>query len=73
MTDPAEILLPSDTRGIPLSLVRATDWTNKLATLPAETRTWSIANGFNAEAGRALLVPGKKGAVGAVLAGVSDA
>ncbi len=72
MIDPAEILRPATTRGIPLSLIRAVDWKRRNSTLPAATNSWADANGFKAEAGRVLLVPGKTGALVSVLAGASE-
>ena len=72
MIDPAKILLPFTARGIPLSLIRAAEWKLFHSNLPSETKTWADANGFKAEAGKVLLVPGKEGALAAVLAGVSE-
>ena len=72
MIDPAKILLPATARGTPILLLRAADWKKAETALPAATRAWAKANGFKAEAGRALMVPDSNGAVGQVLAGLSD-
>ena len=71
MIDPAEILLPASSRGVPLSFIRAADWTSRSAALPSDARAWAEANGFKAEAGRSLILPGQKGEVAAVLVGMS--
>ena len=73
MTDPAAILLSSSSRGIPISIVPASEWKAVRAGLPAEARSWADANGFAAEAGRTLIIPGAQGSIARVLAGVSSA
>ena len=69
MTDFANILLPSNARGIPVTLVAAADWEKKRRELAADLRDWADANGFKAQAGRILTVPGPKGELKEVLAG----
>ena len=73
MTDPAAILLSSSSRGIPISIVPASEWTAVRAGLPADSRSWADAHGFAAETGRILPLPGAKGSIARVLAGVSSA
>ena len=69
MTDLAEILLASASRGIPVAIVSAADWEKKRRELPAELRNWADANDFKAQAGRQLVLPGSKGEVKQVLVG----
>ncbi|MCA3561955.1 MAG: leucyl aminopeptidase family protein [Aestuariivirga sp.] len=75
MTEPAEILLASTLRGIPVDVIAAVDWATKRRDLRAEFRDWADANDFKAQAGRFLVMPGPKGQVKQVLVGAdaSDA
>lgn len=70
MIDPAEILLPSTARGVPVTLVEAGGWEKKRRECAADARAWADANGFKAQPGRVLLIPGAKGEVREALAGV---
>ena len=69
MTEPAEILLAPAARGIPLTVIEGRDWEKRRRELPADLRGWADANGFKAQAGRALAVPSPTGEVKQVLAG----
>jgi leucyl aminopeptidase len=69
MTDPAKILLPRSAGGIPLQVIAASDWKNVRDGLDPAARAWADSNGFSAQAGRSLVVPGGKGKIAAVLAG----
>lgn len=69
MTEPADILLAPAARGIPLTVIEGRDWEKKRRELPADLRGWANANGFKAQAGRALAVPSPTGEVKQVLAG----
>lgn len=69
MTEPADILLAPATRGIPLTVIEGRDWEKRRRELPADLRGWADANGFKAQAGRALAVPSPTGEVKQVLAG----
>src|SRR5690242_2775074 len=69
MTDLADILLAPTVRGCPMTVIVAADWEKTRRGLGAEMRGWADANGFKAQAGRFLAVPGKKGQVKQVLAG----
>ena len=71
MADPAKVLLPSTQRGIPLSLVLAADWPRARDRLDAPAKAWAEANGFTAQAGRFIAVPGPKGEIAQVLAGTA--
>ena len=73
MNDPATLLLSAASRGTPLAIVAASEWKKFRASLPADARSWVDANGFAAEPGRVLIIPGPKGAIARVLAGISDA
>ena len=69
MTEPADILLAPAARGIPLTVIEGRDWEKRRRELPADLRGWADANGFKAQAGRALAVPSPTGEVKQVLAG----
>ena len=69
MTDLADILLATTARAIPVTVIAAADWEKKRRELPADARNWADANGFKAQSGRHLTVPGPKGEVKQVLAG----
>ena len=75
MTDLAQILLPATARAILITVIGATEWEKKRRDLPADVRAWADANGFKAQAGRSLAMPGPKGEIRQVLAGAdaSDA
>jgi len=72
MFDPAHVLLaPSDT-GVPMALISAGEWEKTRRGLSAVARAWCEANGFKAQAGRSLCMPGASGAVEQVLVGRPD-
>ena len=75
MTEPADILLAATARGIPVTVLNGAEWEKKRRDLAAEVRSWAEANGFKAQAGRILAVPGSKGELRQVLVGAdaSDA
>jgi leucyl aminopeptidase len=73
MIDPATILLSPASRGTPLAIVAAPEWKKFRASLPADARSWAAVHGFAAEPGRVLIIPGPKGAIARVLAGISEA
>jgi len=75
MTDLAQILLAPTAQGIPVTIITASDWEKTRRELGADLRGWADANGFKAQPGRVLMVPGEKGGVKQVLAGAdaSDA
>jgi leucyl aminopeptidase len=72
MIDPAEILLPASSRGIPIALFNASHWKSSKTSLPADMRSWAEANGFAGQAGQLLVVPGSKGTIECVLAGIGS-
>ena len=69
MTDPAAILLAASARGIAIFIITAGGWKKARAALDAAARSWADGNGFAAQAGRVLLVPGAKGEIARVLVG----
>ncbi len=69
MTDLSNILLATSTRGIPVTLLAAGEWEKKRRAVTAEIRSWADANGFRAQPGRILAIPGSKGEVKEVLVG----
>ncbi len=69
MSDPALLLEASNRKAVPLSVVAAADWTKLARSLPSESRLWAESNGFAAQAGRSLAVPGSKGGIERVLVG----
>ena len=71
MTDVSKILLPAQTKGIPLRLVSAAAWPKVKAGLPAGLRQWAAAHDFTGRAGQVLAAPGKDNAIAMVLAGVA--
>jgi len=73
MADPASVLLPSGSRGIPLTLVTESGWKTYKNRLSAPVRAWAEANGFAGENGRVLAVPGKGNGLERVLAGTGEA
>ena len=72
MADPASVLLPSGSRGIPLALVTKAGWKAMKGRLSTAVRAWAVANDFNGEAGRFLAVPGKGNGLERVLAGLGE-
>ncbi len=72
MIDPASLLLPSSSRGLPLFIVTQASWKAARTALPAEARAWADANGFCGEAGKLLTIPDAKGRITSVMAGVSS-
>lgn len=69
MPDLADILLASTMRGMPVTVIAAADWEKKRRELPPDIRAWADANGFKAQPGRILAVPGRKGGMEQILAG----
>lgn len=69
MTDPATVLLAPSSRGVPITPVAAAAWEKMRRGLDAAVRGWCEANGFAAQPGRVLLLPGEKGGVARVLVG----
>jgi leucyl aminopeptidase len=72
MTDPAKLLLAPGTRGIPITRIPASQWDGARRSLSASARTWGEANGFKAQPGRVLLVPGSNGAIAQVMVGKTE-
>jgi leucyl aminopeptidase len=69
MIDPANVLLAPSAAGIPIVIIAATAWEAARRRLNAGARAWCDANGFKAQPGRSLPVPGKSGAIEQVLVG----
>lgn len=69
MTDLENILLASTSRSIPIIIVPGSGWEKMRRGLSANLRVWADENGFKAQAGRILVVPGQKGEVQQVLVG----
>ena len=69
MIDVADILLAPAARGIPVTLIEGKEWERKRQDLTAEIRSWADANGFKAQPGRVLAVPGQRSELKQVLAG----
>ena len=75
MPDPRKILLPatSGAGAIPITAIRPSDWSSLARQLDAASKRWAEANDFTGQAGRHLVMPGGKGTISRVLAGVSEA
>ena len=69
MIDLASVLLARSSAAVPMSIVAAKDWDGFRRRLSNDARGWSDANGFKAQPGRVLLLPGEKGALKQVLVG----
>ncbi|MFO1133311.1 MAG: leucyl aminopeptidase family protein [Hyphomicrobiales bacterium] len=69
MADLADILLAATVRGTPVTVIAGAHWEKKRRELPPDLRAWADVNGFKAQPGRILVVPGPKGAMQQVLAG----
>ncbi len=69
MTVLEKIILAPTARGIPISVIAADSWDEERRQLSPGSRSWADANGFQAQSGRLLLVPGEKGGIGQVLVG----
>jgi len=72
MTDLENILLASAPRSIPVTIILGSEWEKMRRGLAADLRVWADENGFKAQAGRILVLPGRKGEVKQVLAGADD-
>jgi leucyl aminopeptidase len=70
MPDPSKLLLPSSHGGVPIRLVAAATWDKTRRGLSAGLRGWCEANGFKAQPGRVLALPGEGGELEAVLVGL---
>jgi leucyl aminopeptidase len=69
MIDPAHVLLAPSATGIPIAIIAAPAWDAARRRLNAGARRWCDANGFRAQAGRSLPVPGQSGVIEQVLVG----
>jgi leucyl aminopeptidase len=70
MPDPSKLLLPSSHGGVPIRLVAAATWDKTRRGLSAGLRGWCEANGFKAQPGRVLALPGEGGELETVLVGL---
>jgi leucyl aminopeptidase len=69
MTDPANVLLSPSRSGTSITFVAEGQWDVMKRRLNVTQRGWCDANGFKAQPGRVLLLPGDSGALKQVLAG----
>ena len=69
MSDLEKILLAPRAGGIPITVIAADAWDGSRRQLSQALRGWADANGFRAQPGRLLTVPGEKGGIGEVLVG----
>lgn len=69
MIDLENILLASAPRSISITIIPGSEWEKMRRGLSANLRVWADENGFKAQAGRILVVPGQKGDVQQVLVG----
>jgi leucyl aminopeptidase len=72
MPDPADILLPAQGQGIPITLVPASAWASVRKGLAGPDRAWADGNGFAGQAGRHLLLQRPDGRPKSVLAGMGE-
>jgi leucyl aminopeptidase len=72
MFDPAKVLLVTSETGVPITIISAPEWEKTRGGLSAAARAWCEANGFKAQPGRSLCVPGDAGAIEQVLVGRPD-
>ena len=64
---------PATETAIPLHVVAADDLEKTLGDLPAADKAWAEAQGFKADLGQYVVLPGKKGAIAQVLVGYGTA
>lgn len=74
MLKPDTILLPAAGRANAIAIAATTKsaWPAFKASLSTMQRTWAEAHGFAGETGKHIAIPDAKGAVGLVIAGVSE-
>ncbi len=69
MFDPASVLTAPSQVAVPITIVAGSEWDKIGRRLNAGSRGWCKANGFKAQPGRFLSLPGEMGAVKQVLVG----
>lgn len=69
MADLENLLPASSSKAIPLTVISAEGWARMQRQVSATLKAWAAANGFRAQPGRSLLVPGERGALAEVLVG----
>lgn len=69
MADLENLLLASSSKAIPLTVIGVEAWEKLRRSATADLKGWAEANGFTAQSGKTLLVPGQKGALAQVLVG----
>ena len=69
MADLENLLLASSPKSVPVTVLGGEAWEKFRRGAPADLKAWAEANGFKAQPGRALPVPGEKGALKQVLVG----
>lgn len=69
MPDLDSLLLASSQKAIPITVIREGAWEKMIRQASAALKTWAEANGFKAQPGRTLLVPGERGSLKDVLVG----
>jgi leucyl aminopeptidase len=72
MTTPDRILLGAAKGAIPVTAIAASDWPSFRRTLAPSERAWAEAQGFEAQAGRHVVVPGSAGGMARVLFGAGN-
>lgn len=72
MADPKDVLLAQAARGTRVTVIAAPEWEKIRRELDGAVRAWADANGFKAQPGRILVVPGRGGALDQVLAGLDS-
>ncbi len=69
MADAENLLPASSSKAIPLRVISGDGWERMRREAPASLKAWAEANGFRAQPGKSLLVPGERGGLTEVLVG----
>jgi leucyl aminopeptidase len=69
MADLENLLIASSRKAIPITVISDEQWEQHRRRAPASLKAWAAANGFRAQPGKILLVPGEGGALQEVLVG----
>ncbi len=66
------LLIDSAPQAVPLHLLKAEEWEAWIAARPETERAWAKATDFAAKPGQICVLPGRDGAIAAVLAGMEE-
>ncbi len=69
MADLENLLIASSRKAIPITVTSDEQWEQHRRRAPASLKTWAAANGFRAQPGKVLPVPGEGGVLQEVLVG----